>query len=265
MLISKIISGGQTGADRAALDVAIELGIPHGGWIPKGRKTEAGPLPEKYQLREMPTEIHPGRTEKNVLDSDGTLILSHGRLTGGSAVTDRLAAKYGRPFLHIDLNKVNAFRAAETITDWITEHGISILNVAGPRASKDPQIYDSVKRVLITVLNLDHIRSDMPDPERIHPHLPRTVDEAVEYLMSDLDLKDKTKIAKMAEDELIYLHATLGQYVRNRFGLWAENKSLMQSCGLMSGQNLDEDECSAFIVKELWSKLRTSHKLRAVK
>ena len=190
---------------------------------------------------------------------------SHGRLTGGSAVTDRLAAKYGRPFLHIDLNKVNAFRAAETITDWITEHGISILNVAGPRASKDPQIYDSVKRVLITVLNLDHIRSDMPDPERIHPHLPRTVDEAVEYLMSDLDLKDKTKIAKMAEDELIYLHATLGQYVRNRLKLWEENKSLMQSCRLMSGQNLNEDECLTFVVKELWLKLRASYRLKAVK
>lgn len=264
-MISKIISGGQTGADQAALDAAIEEGIHHGGWIPKGRKTEAGPLPERYQLTEMTTDSYAERTDKNVLDSDGTLILSHGKLTGGSALTDRLAQKYGRPFLHIDLNRINAFRAAETIANWIRKHSIRILNVAGPRASKDPQIYQSVKRVLTTLLNLDHIRTDMPDPERIHPHLPRTVDEAIGYLMADLELKDKTKIAKMAEDELIYLHATLGQYVKNKFGLWAENKSLIQSCRLRSGQNLAEDECSAFIVKELWSRVRASHRLRAVK
>ena len=74
-MITKIVSGGQTGADRAALDVAIEEGILHGGWIPKGRKTETGPLPEKYQLKEMPTEEYPKRTEQNVIDSDGTLII----------------------------------------------------------------------------------------------------------------------------------------------------------------------------------------------
>jgi len=82
-MIQKIISGGQTGADRAALDFAIKRGIPHGGWIPKGRKTEDGTLPEKYHLLEMPTGSYSKRTEKNILDSDGTLIVSHGLLTGG--------------------------------------------------------------------------------------------------------------------------------------------------------------------------------------
>jgi len=88
-MLQKIISGGQTGADRAALDFAIGFDIPHGGWIPKGRKTEDGVLPDKYKLKEMPTASYPKRTEKNVLDSDGTLILSHGKLTGGSALTVR--------------------------------------------------------------------------------------------------------------------------------------------------------------------------------
>ena len=92
-MIKKIISGGQTGADRAALDVAIKLDIPHGGWVPKGRKTESGPLPERYQFQEMGTRGYAERTEQNVLDSDGTLILSHGKLTGGSALTLRLAKK----------------------------------------------------------------------------------------------------------------------------------------------------------------------------
>ena len=86
-MIKKIISGGQTGADRAALDTAIKIGIPQGGWIPKGRITEEGPLPDKYQLQEMSSDSYPERTEQNVIDSDGTLIISRGPLTGGSLYT----------------------------------------------------------------------------------------------------------------------------------------------------------------------------------
>jgi len=88
-MLTKIISGGQTGADRAALDITIEFGILHFGWIPKSKKTEDGVLPDKYKLKEMPTASYPKRTVQNVLDSDGTLILSHGKLTGGSALTEK--------------------------------------------------------------------------------------------------------------------------------------------------------------------------------
>jgi len=96
--IKKIISGGQTGADRAALDFAIEVGIPHGGWVPKGRKAEDGEIPDKYSLQEMATSSYPARTEKNVIDSDGTLIISHGRLSGGSLSTKKVADEH-LPFL----------------------------------------------------------------------------------------------------------------------------------------------------------------------
>ncbi len=93
-MIKKIISGGQTGADMAALDVAIELGIPHGGWIPKGRKAEDGTLSDKYLLQETKTINYPQRTELNIVDSDGTLIISHGKLTGGSSLTQKVASKH---------------------------------------------------------------------------------------------------------------------------------------------------------------------------
>ena len=93
-MIKKIISGGQTGADRAALDVALKFGIPHGGWIPKGRKTEKGPLPEMYRLKEMPTESYEARTEKNVQDSDGTFIIARGKLTGGTDYTRHMTLKH---------------------------------------------------------------------------------------------------------------------------------------------------------------------------
>jgi Circularly permutated YpsA SLOG family len=142
IMLKKIISGGQTGADRAALDAAIRLGIPHGGWIPKGRIAEDGPLDAKYKLTEMPTDSYPERTEKNVSASDGTLIISHGAPTGGTEYTRRMVLKHGRQMLHIDLTlHGNLMAAASLVKDWITMHNIEILNVAGPRASKDPRIY----------------------------------------------------------------------------------------------------------------------------
>ncbi|MGD8449057.1 MAG: putative molybdenum carrier protein [Desulfobacterales bacterium] len=140
-MVSKIISGGQTGADRAALDVAIQLGISHGGWIPKGRLTENGTLDDKYHLKEMASPNYNKRTEQNVIDSDGTLLISHGKLTGGSEYTRDMALRHGRPWLHIDLDKTESFRAVKKIISWLSEHEIKILNVAGPRASKDPSIY----------------------------------------------------------------------------------------------------------------------------
>ena len=144
----KIISGGQTGADRAALDFAMRHNIPHGGWIPKGRLTEAGPLAPKYQLKEMPTGEYPKRTEQNVLNADGTLIVSRGKLTGGSALTQALAARHRKPCLHVNMDTVSVENAAELIGTWISKEGVEILNVAGPKASTDPGIYDTTLKLL---------------------------------------------------------------------------------------------------------------------
>jgi hypothetical protein len=155
--ISKIISGGQIGADRAALDFAIEYDIPHGGWIPKGRRTEDGPLADKYQLRERPDKSYSKRTEQNILYSDGTLIISHGRLSGsgGSVLTRRLAKKHNRPWIHVDMDEISLQDAADKIRKWFKDNNISVLNVAGPRASKDPRIYQTVLKVLkATIIGL---------------------------------------------------------------------------------------------------------------
>jgi hypothetical protein len=147
-MITRILSGGQTGADRAALDFAIKHHIPHGGWLPKGRKTEDGTLPEKYILQEMPTPDYSKRTKQNVLDSDGTLIVSHGFLTGGSALTEFLAEEHNKPYLHIDLNLLSMQEAAQIINQWIQSYKLKVLNVAGPRASKDPKIYQATMNLL---------------------------------------------------------------------------------------------------------------------
>jgi len=148
-MITKIISGGQTGADRAALDSAIKHGIPHGGWIPKGRLAKDGSLSVKYKLKEMPTSSYPAQTEQNVIDSDGTLIISHGKRGGGADLTQKLAIKHGRPWLHIDLNqKKDHTDAAAKIKEWIVQEEIEVIHVAGPRASKDPHIYNKVMEIL---------------------------------------------------------------------------------------------------------------------
>ncbi|HQP56704.1 MAG TPA: putative molybdenum carrier protein [Syntrophorhabdus sp.] len=146
--VAKIVSGGQTGADRAALDFAISRDIPHGGWLPKGRKTEDGKLPETYQLQEMPSAAYSKRTKKNIQESDATLIISHGVLTGGSALTQCLAQDLGKPYLHVDLNLSSVQESARVINAWIRHHDIRVLNIAGPRSSKDPKIYEQTMNLL---------------------------------------------------------------------------------------------------------------------
>jgi hypothetical protein len=156
-IIEKIISGGQTGADRSALDFAIDNNIPHGGWIPKGRITETGQLPEKYHLQEMETASYDKRTEQNVIDSDGTVIVSHGNLTGGSALTQTYTIKHHKPCLHLNMNNATIAEAADSLNNWIEKNNIKILNVAGPRASKDNNIYQVTRDILETTFIKDKI------------------------------------------------------------------------------------------------------------
>lgn len=133
----KIISGGQTGVDRGALDAAVALGLEHGGWCPRGRLAEDGRIPRHYRLRETETSDYPERTERNVLDSDATLILCRGSLSGGTELTRRLAKAHGRPCRVVDLEETPS---VEPVRRWLAEHRVSVLNVAGPRESQSPGI-----------------------------------------------------------------------------------------------------------------------------
>ncbi|MBT4364997.1 MAG: hypothetical protein HN737_05460 [Desulfobacterales bacterium] len=266
MEIEKIISGGQTGADQAALDVAIKLDISHGGWIPKDRVTENGTLPDKYKLNEMPTDSYEARTEKNVMVSDGTLIISHGQLSGGSKLTLDLAEKHNRSYLHIDLNNTNSFNASREINLWIRNNNIRILNVAGSRASKDPNIYKATMDVLEAVIYMNMIKPDYLEPEINNKTIPLSVEEAVNHLISKMPLKDKSLMANMTENELPGVHPSLGSYIINNYDLSAENSPLFQSCESISGNpSLNHNDAPGIIIKELWEKLRETHKLRLVK
>ena len=136
----KIVSGGQTGADRAALDWAIARGLAHGGWCPKGRRAEDGVIGSRYRLSETPSDRYVQRTEWNVRDSDGTVILSLAEtLSGGSQKTAEFATNQGKPWLHLS-GIADGERAGARLRRFVEAHGIRVLNVAGPRASTEPAI-----------------------------------------------------------------------------------------------------------------------------
>ncbi len=158
--VNKIISGGQTGADQAALDGAICLGIDYGGWLPPCRMTERGPLSENYVMQVLEGGGYPERTRKNVEDSHGTLIISHGKLTGGSALTARYAARKRKPWLHINLDLYPAQYQVPQIRTWLLENEVIVLNVAGPRESSDPKIYKDTLVLLKSIFGECLINSE---------------------------------------------------------------------------------------------------------
>lgn len=137
----RIVSGGQTGADRGALDFAIKHGYTHGGWAPCGREAEDGRVPLKYQLTELADGGYRQRTRRNVEDSDGTLIVNLGELEGGTLATQVFAQQMGKPHLVVQLDAGVTAEAAASVLTWLHEHTIKTLNVAGPRESKRPGIY----------------------------------------------------------------------------------------------------------------------------
>lgn len=145
-MIEQIVSGGQTGADRAALDWAISRSVRHSGWCPKGRKAEDGKLDTRYDLKESPSANYLQRTEWNARDGDGTVIFSLAPiLTGGSLKTQAFATKHKKPCAHIH---AVMYAPAAALLHFIEAHNIKSLNVAGPRGSKEPGVYDFVMRVL---------------------------------------------------------------------------------------------------------------------
>ncbi|HHQ40937.1 MAG TPA: molybdenum cofactor carrier [Chromatiales bacterium] len=149
MALLRILSGGQTGVDRAALDAALALGLPCGGWCPRGRRAEDGRIPARYPLTETPERDYRFRTEANVRAADATLILAEGPLTGGTALTLRLARRAGRPVRVVDLARAPDPAA---LAPWLRARGVRVLNVAGPRESQRPGIGARARRWLEAAL-----------------------------------------------------------------------------------------------------------------
>ena len=159
-VVKKIVSGGQTGVDRAAIDVAIFLGLEHGGWCPLGRRAEDGVIPLTYQLQETTTKNYAARTIRNVLDSDGTLVLYRQSISGGTGLTCNKANQYDRPLLCLDLSEepdqeLRWEHHCSALKNWLQQKNIQVLNVAGPRESTQPGIAKQTEHFLLAALQAD--------------------------------------------------------------------------------------------------------------
>ena len=160
----RIVSGGQTGADRGALDFAIKHNYPHGGWAPHGRQAEDGLVPLKYQLKEVVNGGYRQRTRRNVEDSDGTLIVNLGELDGGTLATQTFAEKMRRPCFIAQLNAGVTEDTVASLLAWLREHPIKTLNVAGPRESKRPGIHCLTEELLQAIDDALHRLPDIEPP-----------------------------------------------------------------------------------------------------
>jgi hypothetical protein len=200
------------------------------------------------------------------MDSDGTLIVARGKLTGDTDYTREMTLKHKKQLLGIDLNFTRHFNAASLIASWIKIQHVEILNVAGPRTSEDSEIYLDVLTILEKTIQIlrekGERKADRKSQPSESPEPPKTVEEAVDILIAEISLRDKTALAKMDEGDLPYLHFTLGIHIRNRF-LYPRNDKLLESCReIARDKYLHWDQAAIVIIKELWKKLRDSQKLR---
>jgi hypothetical protein len=274
-VILKILSGGQTGVELAALDIAIKLDIPHGGWTARGRRNEQGPLPAIYQLDETRTLGFQEALERNTAAANGTLVVSRNMATAWTRQVVQAALKHQRQFLHVDLGQYPLFEGASLVASWLSQQHIQSVFVTGLLASEDDQIYTQTRKVLETAFYLGLVKSGQhPDHTGLRSKpsgdvladLPRTVDQAVQHLQQALSLKDRTALANMSLEELAHLHSGLGDYIKHQFGLYADNAPLLQSCAAAGGlQQPSPDEACAVILRALWETLRKTHKLRVIK
>jgi hypothetical protein len=265
-MIQKIISGAREGVEQAALDVALKLEIPHSGWVSKGCKSA---FPKKFNLKETASATDDACREKNIVFSDGTLFLSSKECDDDLNRAKHLAKTHQKPFLDVDFRKTSRFESALTICKWIIEHQIQTLHVTGEKAEKGSQVCMDTMDVLESAVYLSHVEYNTPltvTLPLVDKQVPKTIDDAVDLLISDLPLKDRVIIANMTLGELGSLNITLGKYIREAFGLWEGNAHLMESCRVYAKDPaLQAENASILIIKLLWEKIKGSHRLRIVR
>ncbi len=270
-MIHKILSGGQTGVQRAALDTAIKLGISYGGWIRRGRRSEDGPLDGRYQLRETESVGIQGAIARNVEDAEGTLIISRGSLSDWLAFSVRTTLQKQKQLLHADLSQRSLFEAATLICDWAEAHMIRTVYITGPLDSEDGAIYGNSCSVLEASVYLGFIKSTSfgpfrgADPAGAGEGQPATVEQAVERLKAALSLKDRVAVANTGSDQLDEIYRWLAEYIKKAFGLYTGNPELLRSCAAYagSGDPLPDEACMV-IIRALWEELRRTHRMRLV-
>lgn len=274
-MIRKLISSGQTGVELAALDVAIKLGIAHGGWASRGKRNAQGPLNDVYSLNEVAAVGFKTAMEQNVISADGTLIVTRGKKSPRTQYAVEMSLRHQRQLLHVDLSQNSSFEAASLISSWSLLQRIKIAFVTGPQADTDPNIYAQSLKIIETAFYLGFVKTGM-QPQFIaresksgfghKEDYPYSVDDAVVRLKSVLSLKDRAHFANMQAGELDHMRTGLSEYIKQKFGLYAGNAPLIKSCAeIGKRKNPLVDEACAIILRALWKDLQQTHKLRVVK
>ncbi len=274
-MLKKIISSGHTEAEQAALDAAIKLGIPHGGWIPKSKWTETSARPPKYRLQEMPTDTYAECIEQNVIDSKGTLILSCGKPTGHLDFARKMTLKHRHQLLGIDLELTNFIDAATLVHDWIQLRRIDALYVTGSGADVNPDVGNHTtfiieSAILLGQLNAasgSHMVHDSAKRSSGKPFdIPKTVNEAIDQIISEMSLQDRVKLANLKREDMEPFGVTFRIFIQNRLFQKGANRDLIKSCIAVSGNDdLDESKAAFVIIEKLWERLKETHKLKIVK
>ena len=294
MPITRIVAGGQTGADRGGLAAAIHCHLRHGGFCPRGRIAEDGTIPAKYALTEMTSKNYLVRTEANVVDSDATLIFSCGDLEGGSLKTADFARKHHKPWFHIDLAMQDRQQTVNAVVEWLATKcpAECVLNVAGSRESKSPGIYGVVKARMVDVISAANgklfypigddasaadddeeaavgeaaeLKIQIKRAEENHNILyhPKTIEDAVRTVLDALPPESKEEIRGMTDKDKFSLdcHFGLAMWVRNSMIHLNENRidlyaDIQKGCREGKWSVMAEpDSVSGLICMRVWDAL----------
>ena len=272
-MIERIIAIGPKGAGAVAMDLAIKLGLDHGGWM-----LDDDAVAEKYQLQKL-SDNHPDDVvAMAVKASDGVLIFVQDDDPASACKGIRqVARKHNRPLTVIDVDQQSGFMASRQIAQWFAQHSIQALYVDGVYNQAEENTFARrVASILEASLFLAMMETGVTSPlqsvvesTRYSPlsdvSLAR-VDDALDHLEKTLSLKDKATIANMVAGELASLHFTLGDYINRNYGLFTEDSALLTDCRRRSGQwTLEPDAAAAYIIRQLWERLRDTHRIRIIK
>ena len=274
-MFRKVISGADSGVELAAMDLALRLGISCGGWTPRKVSVSQVNFIKKYNLRTTAAIGYQQSVENNIQESNGLLLISRGEKTPKAQYAVRMALKHHKQLLHIDLHQYTQFEAASLMSSWLRMQALKNLYITGTNDEEDHVIYQQTQKILETAFYLDFVKSGFNNhagrlpigaPTHSKKDYPRTVEEAVARLKADLPLKDRALMANLQANELDQLSDSLGEYIKQTYGLYAGNNALTIACARAGNlQNPLPDEACLVIMRSLWIDLRKTHKLRIIK
>jgi hypothetical protein len=263
-MLQKILASGRNGAERAALDLAVELGLSYGGSFPP----EAGKESVYEGLTPLSGAGRGACLEQNVLDSDGTLMITFGRPGGDTDLARRLSLRHGRQLLHIDAATAGASEAAELIQSWIEVYGIRVLHVTGVDESNSLALYAAAASILAYAIEPMQ-RRGVPVGRRHLPAAggrPATLQQAVSRIEAEMTLREKAIFAGTDAGDADRLFGPMVSIVVARFGLDSGNRLLLGSCRTAAKQpKMGPDEAALQILSTLWRSLRKTCRIRVVK